>query len=265
MLVIPEIAIRGGISTMVPVGDPGTEGSYPDNPVLLARLFRNENARSLHIVDLDSIQDGKAPNLKQVRAIVDAVEIPIQYQARLRTSAEVRMAFDEAGVYRVVLPASCFQGRPEHLTQVLNEFGPRKIVLSMDVEGGRVVLQTDEASISVPLITYALEIKRAGVERVLYTSMRYSQSEMVPVEDIVFLAEATGLSVTIAGCVQNYSDLSLIQSLQIQNIDSVVLGSPFYSNAFPCQKTWRSIEKQLILENNLLHPTHGPISPVKKH
>src|SRR5512139_1598874 len=100
LLVIPAMELRAGRCVQQVQGVGGF--SYSDDPVEMARLWRKENARSLHVTDLDGASTGTLPNAEAVKRIVDAVDIPVEVGGSLRTLDEVDRALS-LGVYRVVV------------------------------------------------------------------------------------------------------------------------------------------------------------------
>jgi phosphoribosylformimino-5-aminoimidazole carboxamide ribonucleotide (ProFAR) isomerase len=60
ILVIPAIDLRNGKSVHMIQGEEGTESLYrgmSQNPLELSKLWRRENAKTIHINDLDSFDD----------------------------------------------------------------------------------------------------------------------------------------------------------------------------------------------------------------
>ena len=248
MLVIPAMHIRGGCCTRTAVGEPGTEGQYPDTPVELARLWRGENAKALHVgcFEFDMRADGA--QARQLREVVQAVDIAIQLAAPFESTEAVRVALEEIGVYRVVLDAARFSPGGE-LNELIDRFGPRRIVVGIDVPS----VESGPRDAAVEAADRARALEAAGVKRVFVNPPRRTENlGAPPTEFLLCLAETTNLSITLNGSVRNYRDLKLIQSLSPRKIDSVVLDEVLYTNVFPCQRIWRLAEQQLISQRRLL-------------
>ncbi len=75
---------------------------YSDDPAAMARRWEAEGARYLHVVDLDGAFDGEPRNWESVKAILKAVQIPIQLGGGLRDRADVENAM-AMGVTRCVI------------------------------------------------------------------------------------------------------------------------------------------------------------------
>lgn len=249
MLVIPAMTIRSGRCTRTAQGERGTEGMYPLEPASLARLWRGENAKALHVIDLDVAGDGLRAHVPLLRGIVEAVDIPVQLAARLASAEDVRIALEEIGAFRVVIDPDEV-GIPQ-LEPLLERFGPRKIICALELKCAEIIPgKTDETD---RLRARARQLEQAGVQRVVVRDISGSAHSAGPPEYILHsLVEWTTLSVTLHGSVRNYADLNLIQNLHPQKIDSVILGEALYSNAFPCQKIWRAAERTLMAQRRLL-------------
>ncbi len=82
ILVIPAIDLRKGKCVRLIQGEAGTETIYSDDPVKMAIIWRGENFKSLHIVDLDGAFEGKLSNYDTTKRIVEAVRYPCRVRRR---------------------------------------------------------------------------------------------------------------------------------------------------------------------------------------
>src|SRR5512143_2542351 len=124
ILVIPAIEIRDGRCVQRILGVGGH--SYSDDPVAMALLWRTENAKALHVTDLDGMQPGHLVNTEVIGKMVAAVDIPIVMGGGLRTLAAVEEAF-RLGAYRVVV-GSAILDLADEARRVLQAFGASKVV-----------------------------------------------------------------------------------------------------------------------------------------
>ena len=92
ILIIPAVEIKGGKCVQMVQG---TEGFvYSDDPIDMAKLWRKENAKSLHVTDVDGAIEGRLVNFEVIRQMVKTVDIPIELGGGLRTFDEVKKALD---------------------------------------------------------------------------------------------------------------------------------------------------------------------------
>ncbi|MDT8324041.1 MAG: HisA/HisF-related TIM barrel protein [Bacteroidota bacterium] len=233
MLIIPALHIHKGRCTRTAKGESGTEGRYPHDPVQVARLWRGENAKALHVASLDGSGAGLDAAFNVLADIAAAVDIPVQFSGAIAHPDEVARAFNEAGVSRVVLPASVVRD-PAVLARFLDRFGPRKIVVEAAPDGMEIISQGSDSAVGEEWISLAAQWKSAGLQRiVIRDGSGRAQLHGVFSRFLLSLAERTNLSVTLNGSVREYKDLSLLQNLHPRKIDSIILDEALYSNAYP--------------------------------
>ncbi len=102
LLVIPSIEISDRCCVQVVQGAEGTARTYSIDPADMAVLWRGENAKTLHVVDLDGLAAGTVVNEGILKRIVDAVDTPVQVGGGLRTFDAIEKVLS-LGVYRVVV------------------------------------------------------------------------------------------------------------------------------------------------------------------
>jgi phosphoribosylformimino-5-aminoimidazole carboxamide ribotide isomerase len=239
LLVIPAIEIRRGRCVQMVRGVEGFE--YSDDPVEMARLWRKENAKSLHVTDVDGALAGHLVNLDVIKAMVAAVDIPIELGGGLRTFSDVKQAFD-LGLYRTVISTMVIEN-PDEAKKVIDAFGPSKVVLGIDAMDGIVATHGWAESSGLLALTVALNAKAMGFKRVHYTDIRVDGTlRGVNVKVLRELAEKSGLCVTSSGGIGGLDDLLKIQELEPFGVDSVVIGRALCQNKFSCQSIWRMAE-----------------------
>ena len=239
LLIIPAIEIKGGKCVQMVQGVEGFV--YSDDPVEMARLWRKENAKSLHVTDVDGALQGHLVNTEIISRMVRTVDIPVEVGGGLRTLDEVKKAFD-LGVYRVVIGTMLIDN-PEEAQRVLETFGASKIVLGIDAKDGTVITRGMKENSGITAVSLALNAKALGFRRVIYKDVMHHGALRGPHFDAIrTLAEKTGLRVTASGGVSGLEDLLKLQELEPSGVDSVVVGRALYENKFSCQGLWRLCE-----------------------
>ncbi|MGB8247134.1 MAG: HisA/HisF-related TIM barrel protein, partial [Chlorobium sp.] len=102
MLIIPAIDIKDGKCVRLTRGDFNQQKIYLDNPRDMAIIWRKQNAKMLHIVDLDAALTGEMVNFERIKEIVEELDIPIQVGGGIRSVEAVKRYLD-IGVGRVVI------------------------------------------------------------------------------------------------------------------------------------------------------------------
>ena len=239
LLVIPSIEIKEGkCARMVQ----STNGKLcTDDPVEMAKLWRIENFKILHVTDIDGAVAGYVVNFEVVRKMVKTVDIPIELGGGLRSLSDVKKAFD-VGIFRVVIGSIVIEN-PDEAKRILDVYGPNKIVLGINVKEGVVKTKGWTYDSGLTIITVALNAKQLGFRRIIYRDIVVEDGEQKLNHDAVkMLAEKTGLKVTVSGGISGLKDLMRLQELESLGVDSVIIGRALYENKFSCQGLWRLCE-----------------------
>jgi phosphoribosylformimino-5-aminoimidazole carboxamide ribotide isomerase len=239
LLVLPAIDIKGGRCVQMVQGVEGF--AYSDDAVEMARLCRLENAKTLHVTDIDGAQEGHLVNTETIRRMIARVDIPISVGGGLRTFDDVRAAFD-LGAYRVRLATMMIEN-PDETKRILETYGPSKVILNIDAMDGIAATRGWTESSGLTALTVALNAKAVGFSRLVYTDIHLDGTmHGVNIAMLRELAEHSGMRVTAAGGVGGLDDLLKIQELEPLGVDSVVIGRALYQNMFSCQALWRMCE-----------------------
>jgi phosphoribosylformimino-5-aminoimidazole carboxamide ribotide isomerase len=239
LLIIPAIDIRGGHCVQMVRGVEGY--SYSDDPAEMARLWRKENAKSLHVTDVDGAKQGRLVNVDCIREIVSTVDIPVELGGGLRSVDAVKQAF-ELGVYRVLISTMLIEN-PDEAKRVVDTYGPSKVVLGIDALNGIVATHGWTESSGLTALSVALNAKALGFRRVVYTDIHLDGTlRGVNLRVLRELAQKTGMRITSAGGISGLDDLLEVQELEKVGVDSVVIGRALYENRFSCQGLWRQCE-----------------------
>lgn len=244
ILVIPAIDLRQGKCVRLVQGEAGTDKIYSDDPTKMAIIWRGENFKAIHVVDLDGAFEGHPVNFAALKSIVEAVDIPVEFGGGLRTYEAVKQAFD-IGIYRAIIGTAAVNDE-ELLIKLLQEFGPRRIAVGIDMLDGMVRIKGWQDSGGIPAIELGNKLKGLGVARVIYTDIsRDGTLKGANIGAMKEFAVATGLRVTASGGVKSYEDLIHLQELEQFGVDSVIVGKALYENKFACVGLWRLNEKAL--------------------
>ncbi|MBK6292180.1 MAG: hypothetical protein IPH85_06850 [Ignavibacteria bacterium] len=246
LLIIPAIDLSKGHALRCVKGVPGTETLYSEiseHPVELAQLWRRENAKCLHVTDVDSLSgDTSGVNLAAVIEIQKAVDIPVQIVTWQSTVKAYRTLL-EAGVYRVAISSVAWTD-PEGVRDLIDEYGSSRVIFGVrahhsDVDLGESVgMVADEE-----FIRHVFEL---GGRRIIYTEVDWEgKLTGEDVETIIRIAAAAPVRITMAGGIASPQHLWALQNSVPRNVDSVVIGRAMYENRFPCQNIWRSAEAKL--------------------
>jgi phosphoribosylformimino-5-aminoimidazole carboxamide ribotide isomerase len=244
MLVIPVIDIQNGKCLRLFHGHYETTNFYSDNPVTVAKLFRKENFKCLHITDLDGAMHGEMQNYPVIKEICNSVDIPVQLGGGIRNYETIQRIIEELGVYRIVIGTAAISS-PELVSRIIKDYSASKLVIGIDEKLNNVVTDGWINTADTTPLEFAKMMDGMGVRRIIYQDVTRVGNCCGPfTERLVEIAENTNnLRITSAGGIGNYSHLKMLIDLKNPKIDSVMMSKALYENKFPCQAIWRDVER----------------------
>lgn len=246
LLVIPSIDIKDGKTVRVVQGIPELDcKEYGSDPVEMAKIWRAENAKMLHIVDFDGAFDHSRINFGTIEKICSSVVIPVQFAGGIRNLEDADTIM-ETGICRLAISTMALENSAE-FEKVFSKYGPAKIVVSVDVIDNEVVTRARKKKSGLHYIDFTLRMHEMGVERFIVTDVNRNGLLGGPnLELSKDIADRTKCKVTLSGGIRNKDELIDVQKLMPSGIDSVIVGRALYENRFPCQKLWRVAESGIF-------------------
>lgn len=231
MRLIPAIDIRGGRCVRLRRGDFADETVFGDDPVAMAEHWVGEGAGFLHVVDLDGAREGAPRNFALIRAIAEAVAVPVETGGGIRGEAALELVA-ESRVAKAVLGTSAVEDEA-FLERALTLLGPERVVVAVDAEDGLVKTRGWMASSDVRALDLARRLKELGVVEILYTDIsRDGMMQSVNLEGVRELAEKSGLGIIASGGVTGLDDLRALKKLEPLGITGVIAGRALYEKRF---------------------------------
>jgi phosphoribosylformimino-5-aminoimidazole carboxamide ribotide isomerase len=237
----PAIDILGGNAVRLVKGDFDAKKVYDEDPLSAARGWTEAGARFLHVVDLDGAKTGQPVNLEHLRRIAGELGVPVQYGGGLRSAAAVDDAL-EAGAARVILGTAAFTD-PDLLRHALELHGPERVLVSVDVRGGRVA--TAGWTLTSELTTDAVleRLHESGVRELVYTNVdRDGMLEGPDLEEVREVAAAVHGEMTYSGGIGKLADLEGLASLREASLGGVIVGKALYEGRFTVGEAQAALE-----------------------
>ena len=246
LLVIPSIDLKNGKTVRVVKGIPELDcKEYGSDPVEMAKIWRTENAKMLHIVDFDGAHEHTRRNYKIVEEICSSVIIPVEFAGGIRTMDDAEALVD-TGISRLVISTMAIENIAE-FKKVFEKFGPAQIAVSLDIVNEELIIRGRRQNTGILYKDFAKKIAGMGVERFIVTDILRNGVMGGPNIDLsINVAKITNAKVTHSGGIRNKDELMDIQKLIPLGIDSVIVGRALYENRFPCQKLWRVAESGIF-------------------
>jgi len=238
ILIIPSIDLREGLCVRRTGKEFSVEQTFFDDPVNMARLWRVQNAKLLHV---SSQNLGGQVSASVLRGICDAVDIPVQLHANFRISKDVEIALS-SGLSRVIIDVDSTENL-DFFENILSEFGSSRVVAGIRAIGGKI--HGNEASTAIQL---AGLLEAMNCRRIVYTEAEgISSPGMFDMATIRKFAESLSkIRLTIGGGISGYDDLRQLTDLESCGIDSAIVGRALYEHRFPCQQFWCWNQKESV-------------------
>ena len=175
-------------------------------------------------MDLDGARTGRSANAEAVASIVRAVSIPVQLGGGIRTRQAAAEAL-KMGIRRVIVGTRAVKD-PAFIRQLIEEFGPERIVAGIDARDGMAAVDGWETLSARPALELCLQMRDCGVRHIVYTDISRDGMLTGPnVEATRRLTEATGLDIIASGGISSMEDL---QQLQENGIRGAIIGKALY-------------------------------------
>jgi phosphoribosylformimino-5-aminoimidazole carboxamide ribotide isomerase len=204
-------------------GDPSRETIYFEDPLEAALHWQNQGARFLHLVDLDAAT-GRGENRAVLRRIAEHVSVPFEVGGGVR-SLEAAGELLGLGAARVVVGTVAVK-EPRVLEAMLAEFGPERVVVSLDARGLEVVVSGWLEGTAQDVRDLAKSMHRMGVSTLIYTDVRRDGTLAgLDLEMIGEVRQAWPGSLIAGGGIAGDADLEGLQRL---GVDGAITGKAVY-------------------------------------
>ena len=230
LTLFPAIDLKDGACVRLRRGEMNDATVYSDDPGAQARAWQDAGCRWLHVVDLNGAFEGRSRNGDAVRAILDAVTIPVQLGGGLRDRAGVE-AWLDAGVRRVILGSAAVK-HPDLVRDACRAH-PGGIVLGIDARDGRVATEGWAETSEITALDLARRFEDAGAAAIVYTDIaRDGMLTGVNVEQTSALAARLRTPVIASGGIGSLADIAAVkraaETRDGRGIAGVIVGRALY-------------------------------------
>ena len=227
MEVIPAIDLKDGACVRLYQGDFEQTTVFSTDPAETALRWQSAGAPRIHVVDLDGSRSGIPANLESIRAIADAVSVPLQVGGGVRT-VETAQALLEAGVERVVLGTAAVED-PGLVQELCRRWGAERVVVAVDARKGRVAIRGWTEDTPVDATELVKEMAVLGPQRFLYTDISRDGTMTAPnFGAVAAMVQNTGLAIIASGGVTSLDDL---RRLAQTGAEAAIVGRALYEGS----------------------------------
>jgi phosphoribosylformimino-5-aminoimidazole carboxamide ribotide isomerase len=224
MKIIPAIDLMEGKVVRLYKGDPEKKTIYSENPIEVAKKWEKAGADMIHLVDLDATV-GRGTNMDIIKNLASQVSIPIQVAGGLRDESTISKVLSFAS--RIVLGTIAFKER-EILQKILDNYGKKRIVISVDHIDGNIMIEGWQKSTGKNLIEGINDFIKMGFSEFLLTNVNRDGTLQGP--DLEFLHKVcniNNINVISSGGISNIDDVIKVKQ---NNAYGVILGKALYEN-----------------------------------
>lgn len=226
MIIFPAIDLKDGKCVRLKQGLADESTVYSENPAEMAKRWQDVGGEFLHVVDLDGAFSGKRKHTDIVRAIVDAVDVPVELGGGIRTDDDIRATLD-CGVERVIIGTRAINDI-DALHRLVEEFG-EQIVVGIDARDGFVQVNGWVETSSVKALELADIVADAGVSTIIYTDT--ATDGMLKGHNVAATDEMcrrVKCNVVASGGVSSVSDVKALVELGHNNLQGAIVGKALY-------------------------------------
>lgn len=224
--VIPAVDLRAGRCVRLFQGQYDQETVFSEDPVAVAVQWQEEGAPRIHVVDLDGALVGTPQNLGIVKAMVEALSIPVGFGGGLRELSSIRQVLD-VGVDRAILGTAAVQ-TPDLVKQACSLYGER-IAVSLDARSGGIMIHGWTEASGEPALDLAVKMVNLGVQRLVYTDITRDGTLTEPnFEAAAQLMRTVDVPIVASGGISRAEHLVRLRNL---GVEAAVVGRALYTGA----------------------------------
>ena len=226
MIFFPAIDLKDGQCVRLLRGDMDKATVFNDDAGAQGAAFAAQGCEWLHVVDLNGAFEGKPVNGAAVRAILDAIQIPVQLGGGIRDMETIAYWLD-AGIRRVILGTVALRD-PDLVRAACLEF-PGRVAVGIDARDGFVAVEGWAEVSEMKAFDLADKFEDAGVAAIIYTDISRDGAMQGPnVEATTALAAAISTPVIASGGVASMHDLHLLKDAGGGLLEGVISGRAVY-------------------------------------
>jgi phosphoribosylformimino-5-aminoimidazole carboxamide ribotide isomerase len=226
VILFPAIDLKDGRCVRLVQGDMMQATVFNDNPAEQALAFERQDFEYLHLVDLDGAFAGKPVNGDAVKAILEAIAIPVQLGGGIRDLRTIE-AWLEKGVERVIIGTAAV--RDPDLVREATRLYPGRIAVGIDSRDGLVAIEGWARTAQMSAIDLGRRFEDVGVAAIIYTDIsRDGVMKGLNIEATLALADATSIAVIASGGLASIADVERLLQPDCARLAGAITGRALY-------------------------------------
>ncbi|HRK61533.1 MAG TPA: 1-(5-phosphoribosyl)-5-[(5-phosphoribosylamino)methylideneamino]imidazole-4-carboxamide isomerase [Candidatus Omnitrophota bacterium] len=217
---------------------------YHDRPSETARIWEDQGAEWLHLVNLNGARDGRLENLEALSKIRESVNCRIQFGGGIRSADDIRTLLG-LGVERVILGSRALE--PRFLQSVFEQF-PYRVAVGFDVMDGVVKTHGWLSGSGVRLDSALRSLHGFAPAAVIVTDIHKDGMLQGPNFDMI--RECLGLArfpIILSGGISDLSDIAQCAALKHPFFDGAIIGKALYEKKFSLASAFDQISRKEVV------------------
>lgn len=224
MIIYPAIDLIKGKCVRLTQGSYDAVTVYAEDPVTVAKAFKEQGSAYIHMVDLDGARSGSSENSEVIRKVAAETGLIVQTGGGIRSLEKIE-EYLEQGIGRVILGTSAVK-QPELVKEAVRRYGSQ-IVIGIDAKAGKVAISGWETESQFDAVEFGRRMQDVGIQTIIYTDI--ARDGMLSGPNLEAMAEMAGaleIDVIASGGVSCLAD---VKALQSTGVSGVIIGKAIYT------------------------------------
>lgn len=237
MIIFPAIDLKDGKVVRLHQGDYDQMTVYSEDPLAVAKTFKEAGATHLHVVDLDGARGGNPENFKVVERLIQSSGLEVQVGGGIRNRERIE-TYLNLGAKRVILGTAAVTD-PIFLKEMVGLFG-EAIAVGVDVKDGLAAINGWEKTTAINGVEFCKSLAGIGVKTVIYTDIaKDGRMQGTNLDAYRELAHIKGLNIIASGGISFEEEITALNDL----VYGAILGKALYSGILDLANCIRLAER----------------------
>lgn len=235
MYIFPAIDLYEKKAVRLLKGDYAQMTIYSNNPVEIAKDFEKQDAKHIHLVDLEGAKDGTTPNIDTVKQIVENSNLFTEIGGGIRCMETIEK-YIGIGVDRVILGTAAVTD--EHfLKEALKEYKD-KIAVGVDIKDGYVAIKGWTEKSSFDSFDFCNKMQKLGVKTLICTDISKDGAMQGTNHELYKeLSKSFSMKIIASGGVSSLDDVKKLAKLDIYG---AIIGKAYYTGTISIKEAVKS-------------------------
>ena len=226
MRIIPAIDLMDSEVVRLTKGQPQSKKIYSSEALEVAKIWKSQGAKDLHIIDLDKAL-GRGSNLEVIKEIIRKVKIDTEVGGGIRDYNYAKKLIN-IGAKRIILSTKVLEDK-SFLKRMIRNFKDF-LMVSLDIKKNRLAYKGWQATLSLEFPPLIKELQDLGLRWLIYTDiLRDGTLKGLNLKEIEKIRKLTSMNLIVSGGVGSLEDLKRIKNLGVWG---VIVGKALYEKKF---------------------------------